>query len=100
MSAAETILSPEAVTGAHGSSLQRLVTPHFSVLDLLDGVARDIVRTLEEPRVYRWTTWDSFAGRQIYHERVMGEVEAVVEVLRRHNVQPSNDKDQAQNGRA
>lgn len=29
MSAAKTILSPEAVTGAHGSSLQRLVSPHF-----------------------------------------------------------------------
>ena len=28
MSAAETILSPEAVTGAHGSSLQRLVGRH------------------------------------------------------------------------
>lgn len=58
----------------------------------LDGVARDIVRTLEEPRVFRWTTWDSFAGRQIHNERAMGEVEAVVEVLKRHNVQPSNDK--------
>lgn len=62
--------------------------------DWLDGLARDIVRTLEEPRVYRWTTWDSFAGRQIHHERAMGEVEAVTEVLKRHNVQPSNEKGQ------
>lgn len=38
MSAAETILSPEAVTGAHGSSLQRLVQPHFQVLDLFSGI--------------------------------------------------------------
>ena len=32
MSAAPSILSPEAVTGAHGSSLQRLVRPHQSQL--------------------------------------------------------------------
>ena len=63
--------------------------------DWLDGLARDIVRTLEEPRVYRWTTWDSFAGRQIHHERAMGEVEAVIEVLKRHNAQPSNDPSSA-----
>lgn len=33
MSASEPILSPEAVTGAHGSSLQRLVRPPLEPAD-------------------------------------------------------------------
>ena len=55
MSAAETILSPEAVTGAHGSSLQRLVRPYYvdshctiynaDCRDLLDAIECDCVLT-------------------------------------------------------
>lgn len=41
MSAAETILSPEAVTGAHGSSLQRLVSRHSWAL-LINADWRDV----------------------------------------------------------
>lgn len=51
MSAAETILSPEAVTGAHGSSLQRLVTPPTPYhseegITIYCGDCRQIVPTL------------------------------------------------------
>ena len=46
MSAAETILSPEAVTGAHGSSLQRLVGRHSWAL-LINADCRDVTEQLQ-----------------------------------------------------
>jgi len=46
MSAAETILSPEAVTGAHGSSLQRLVGRHSWAL-LINADCRDVHEQLQ-----------------------------------------------------
>lgn len=59
MSAAETILSPEAVTGAHGSSLQRLVRPYYvdshctiynaDCLDMLDEIADGCVLVTDPP---------------------------------------------------
>ncbi len=46
MSAAETILSPEVVTGAHSDSVQRLVGRHSSVT-LYNDSAENLVRKLE-----------------------------------------------------
>ena len=51
---------------------------------LFGQVASEIVTALENPRVYRWTTWDSWAGSQIHHERGMSKEEAVIEVLKRY----------------
>lgn len=55
-------------------SLERIVRP----------IAAEIVQALKQPMVFRWTTWDSWAGRQVHHERGMSEEEAVIEVLKRH----------------
>ena len=51
MSAAETILSPEAVTGAHGSSLQRFVSRQWQNVTMINADCLDIGHCVGEVQV-------------------------------------------------
>ena len=64
MSAAETILSPEAVTGAHGSSLQRLVGPPFVRVER--GDSRTVLPTLDAASVQCCVTSPPYWGLRDY----------------------------------
>jgi hypothetical protein len=48
---------------------------------LIGQIAREIAAGLKNKKTVRWTTWDSFAGRQVDHERHQTDEDIVHQVL-------------------
>jgi hypothetical protein len=50
---------------------------------LIGQIADEVFAAIRDATPFKWTTWDSWAGRTVFHERDTKR-DAVIEVLKRH----------------
>jgi hypothetical protein len=50
---------------------------------LFGQIADEVFAAIRDAKPFKWTTWDSWAGRPVFNERETKR-DAVIEVLKRH----------------